>query len=112
MLANTNGLSWRLQDAKAQFSAVVEGALRGVPQHITRRGKQAVVVLSEQDFAVLQNVPIGRSLSFIQHLCAMPTEPVSGQTTAAKRQKHKAATGVGATARAPRSKFALRDLDL
>ena len=75
MLANTNGLSWRLQDAKAQFSAVVEGALRGV-LHITRRGKQAVVVLSEQDFAVLQNAPFGRSLSFAPHLSAMPTKPI------------------------------------
>ena len=40
---------WRLQDAKAQFSQLVDHALRGEHQHITRRGKKAVVVLSETD---------------------------------------------------------------
>lgn len=69
------GLSWRLQDAKAQFSAVVDGALRGVPQHVTRRGKQAVVVLSKQDFAALQSQGSRQASGFIAHLRAMPTEP-------------------------------------
>jgi len=41
---------WRLQDAKTQLSQVVEAALQGEPQHITRRGKPAVVVLSEAAF--------------------------------------------------------------
>ena len=39
---------WPLQDAKAQFSEVVNNALRGVPQHVSKHGKRAVVVLSEQ----------------------------------------------------------------
>ncbi len=34
---------WRLQDAKTQFSQVVEAALQGEPQHVTRRGREAVV---------------------------------------------------------------------
>ena len=72
MQTHTVGLSWRLQDAKAQFSAVVDGALRGVPQHVTRRGKQAVVVVSEQDFAALQSQGGRQAVSFIQHLRAMP----------------------------------------
>jgi prevent-host-death family protein len=46
--------AWRLQDAKAQFSAVVDKALRGVPQHVTRRGKEAVVVISTHDYEVLR----------------------------------------------------------
>ena len=79
MLAYSNAPSWRLQDAKAQFSAVVEGALCGVPQHITRRGKQAVVLLSEQDFAALQNQLGEQAHSFVQNLFAMPTEPVGQQ---------------------------------
>ena len=69
--------AWRLQDAKSQFSALVDNALRGVPQHVTRRGKQAVVVLSEQDFEALQRVAANRTArpaSFIDHLLAMPTE--------------------------------------
>ena len=68
---------WRLQDAKAQFSELVDNALRGVPQHVTRRGKQAVVVLSEDDFAALQHSAAHRSAppaSFIAHLLAMPKD--------------------------------------
>lgn len=70
--------AWRLQDAKAHFSAVVDNALRGVPQHVTRRGKQAVVVVSEQDFEALQRHAAGKPpvpVSFIQHLLAMPKQP-------------------------------------
>ena len=71
-------VAWRLQDAKAQFSALVDGALRGVPQHVTRRGKQAVVVLSEQDFEALQRSAansagnIAKPVSLIDHLLAIP----------------------------------------
>ncbi len=63
---------WRLQDAKAQFSLVVETALRGVPQHVTRRGKRAVVVLSEDDFAALQRSARAQAAGFVEHLLAMP----------------------------------------
>lgn len=69
---------WRLQDAKAQFSELVDNALRGVPQHVTRRGKQAVVVVSEADFAALQHSAASRSAppaSFLAHLLAMPKDP-------------------------------------
>ena len=41
---------WKLQDAKAQFSKVVENALKIGPQYVTRRGTKAVVVLSAKDF--------------------------------------------------------------
>ena len=70
--------AWRLQDAKAQFSALVDGALRGVPQHVTRRGKQAVVVLSEEDFEALQRSAANavsnkaKPVSLIDHLLPIP----------------------------------------
>jgi antitoxin Phd len=66
---------WRLQDAKSQFSALVDNALRGVPQHVTRRGRRAVVVVSEADYAALQRNASGgatRPASLIGHLLAMP----------------------------------------
>jgi prevent-host-death family protein len=66
---------WRLQDAKAQFSALVDSAMRGVPQHVTRSGKRAVVVLSELDFEALQRSAASRahaSLNFVEHLLAIP----------------------------------------
>lgn len=72
--------AWRLQDAKAQFSALVDNALRGVPQHVTRNGKRAVVVLSEQDFEALQRSAASRAdkpASLIEHLLAMPKAPIS-----------------------------------
>ena len=71
----TNAVPWRLQDAKAQFSALVDNAMRGVPQHVTRSGKRAVVVLSEVDFEALQRSATGRAhapLSFVEHLLAIP----------------------------------------
>lgn len=39
---------WRLEEAKARFSQVVEQALKGLPQRVTRRGKDAVVVVSAE----------------------------------------------------------------
>ena len=72
---HSSSTQWRLQDAKAQFSALVDNALRGVPQHVTRSGKPAVVVLSELDFEALQRSATGRALapsSFIEHLLAIP----------------------------------------
>ena len=41
---------WKLQDAKAQFSRVVENALKIGPQYVTRRGAKAVVVISVMDY--------------------------------------------------------------
>ena len=75
--------AWRLQDAKAQFSAVVDKAMRGVPQHVTRSGKRAVVVLSEEDFEALQRSAASRAhapVSLIEHLLAMPKAPRGAQT--------------------------------
>lgn len=78
-MQNTIGHSgpapWRLQDAKAQFSALVDNAMRGIPQHVTRSGKRAVVVLSELDFEALQRSAAGKTHSqpnFIEHLLAIP----------------------------------------
>lgn len=65
---------WRFQDAKTNFSQVVEAALRGEPQHITRRGKQAVVVLSELSFESLQRNAQAAAPGFIAHLLAMPKD--------------------------------------
>lgn len=44
---------WALQDAKNRFSEVVNEAQRGGPQVITRRGQEAAVVLSFDDWTRL-----------------------------------------------------------
>ena len=41
---------WALQDAKNQFSALVNAALAGEPQRVTRRGQPAVVVLAAEEY--------------------------------------------------------------
>ena len=86
-----------MQDAKSKFSLLVDNALRGVPQHVTRRGKQAVVVLSEQDFQALRRGAAGRAAkdqSFIEHLLAMPKDPpsVAATVTTSKAKASKVKT--------------------
>lgn len=62
---------WTLQDAKNKFSAVVNAALEGTPQHVTRRGLPAVVVVSAEEFERLR-AGKERNLTFKEHLMAMP----------------------------------------
>jgi len=59
---------WKLQDAKSQFSKVVQNALKSGPQYVTRRGTKAVVVLSVRDYEKL----ISNKLSFTHFLLGCP----------------------------------------
>ena len=52
--------------------------MRGEPHHITRNGKQAVVVLSEQAFESLQRSALAAAPGFIAHLLAMPRDKDAG----------------------------------
>ena len=45
--------AWKLQDAKARFSELVDAALEEGPQTVTRRGEKAVVVVPYQEFVRL-----------------------------------------------------------
>ena len=63
---------WQLQDAKAQFSALVEAALGGEAQVVTRRGKRAVVVLDAVEYGRLRRGQRAQAPGFIEHLLAMP----------------------------------------
>lgn len=42
--------AWKLQDAKAHFSRVVREALERGPQRVTLHGRDAVVILSAEDY--------------------------------------------------------------
>ena len=42
--------SWQLQEAKSRFSELVELVLKEGPQLVTRRGEEAVVILSAKEF--------------------------------------------------------------
>lgn len=49
--------TWQLQEAKNRFSELVERTLSEGPQLVTRRGQDAVVVLSVRDFQRLSEGP-------------------------------------------------------
>jgi prevent-host-death family protein len=67
---------WSLQDAKNRFSNVVDAALAGEPQTVTRRGRPAVVVVAAEEYARLRQLEQLKAPSFAEHLLAMPTDDV------------------------------------
>ena len=60
--------TWKLQDAKAKFSQIVEDALKLGPQFVTRRGQKAVVVVSTEEYEKL----ISKKPSFKEFLLNCP----------------------------------------
>ena len=50
---------WPLQDAKNKFSELVETAITAGPQMVTKRGQEAVVVISVNEFRKLSRSKIG-----------------------------------------------------
>lgn len=45
--------AWQLQEAKNKFSSLVESAQKNGPQVVTKHGKEAVVVISADDYRKL-----------------------------------------------------------
>ena len=64
---------WPLQDAKNQFSKVVDSALQGTPQVVTRRGVPVVVVLAAEQYDLLTQKEQADN-GFARLLLSMPTE--------------------------------------
>ena len=65
--------SWSMQNAKNQFSAVVEAARRA-PQTVTKHGKPAVVIIDAADYERLRQLERAQTPSFKDHLLAMPRD--------------------------------------
>ncbi len=63
---------WPLHDAKNRFSAVVDAALAGGPQRVTRRGRPAVVVLAVEEYEHLIHLEKARAPTFPDLLLAIP----------------------------------------
>jgi len=63
---------WQLQDAKNKFSAVVEAAVAGDPQRVTKRGKPAVVVLGVGEYERLRRLEKATAPAFADLLLAIP----------------------------------------
>ena len=69
-----NASTWQLQDAKNQFSKVVEAALHGEPQHVTRRGREVVVVLAAEEYQRLEQMQSNDTPGFVEHLLMLPKD--------------------------------------
>ncbi|MGI8759056.1 MAG: type II toxin-antitoxin system Phd/YefM family antitoxin [Acidimicrobiales bacterium] len=61
-------MTWQLQDAKQRFSELVRRALEEGPQTVTRRGKDAVVVIAATQ---LDRLTAGED-DFKDFLCLAP----------------------------------------
>lgn len=53
---------WRLQDVKARLSEVLREARTNGPQHVTVRGRDAVVIVDAAEFARLRRPVNGRDI--------------------------------------------------
>ena len=67
-------VEWPLQDAKNRFSAVVDAALAGNPQQVTRRGKPVVVVLAVDEYERLRHMEKAAAPSLADLLLAIPQD--------------------------------------
>jgi len=72
--------TWQLQEAKNKFSNLVDRAQHEGPQVVTKHGKEAVVVLSAEDYKKLAK-PKVNLLRFIQK------SPLGGQNIEVARDK-------------------------
>lgn len=80
---------WQLQDAKNRFSEVVDAALGGEPQVVTRRGKRAVVVLSDEAYDRVRGRLATTEPSFTEFLLNVPKGdiPIERVGVAGRRAK-------------------------
>lgn len=65
---------WLLQDAKNKFSELVNAALAGEPQQITRWGRPAVVVLSVEEYDRLRRAERDQVPSLGELLLEIPQD--------------------------------------
>lgn len=65
---------WPLQDAKNKFSELVNAALAGEPQQITRWGRPAVVVLAVEEYDRLRRAERYQAPSLGELLLEIPQD--------------------------------------
>ena len=65
---------WQLQEAKNRLSALVDAAIAGEPQQVTRRGRPAVVVIACEDYERLCRLERANLPAFNDLLLEMPQD--------------------------------------
>ena len=63
---------WTLQDANDNFTAIFDAAASGEPQYIARRDTPVAVVVSSEDYDLMNRVLKRNAPSFVDMLLAMP----------------------------------------
>ena len=66
--------NWSLQDAKNRFSAVVNAALAGEPQRVTRRGEPVVVIVSTDEYERMRRLEKANAPTFTELLLQIPQD--------------------------------------
>ena len=79
--------SYPLHEARAEFSKLVERALKGEPQRVTRYGREAVVIVSEAEWAKRKNGPGTFADLFLAHAGEDGYEEVIGTEPIAKQER-------------------------
>ena len=67
-------MEWQLQDAKNRFSALVNAAMDGEPQWVTRRGQPAVVVMATVEYERLCRLEKSDAPTFGELLLEIPQD--------------------------------------
>lgn len=62
--------TWLVRDARARLADLMEAALAGEPQRVAKRGREAVVVVSEKDWERSRSGQATKS--FEEYLCEFP----------------------------------------
>lgn len=62
--------TWLVKDARAHLGDVMDAALAGEPQRVARRGREAVMIVSEKDWERAQGSK--SALSFGEALALFP----------------------------------------
>lgn len=79
--------TWLVKDARARFGDVISGALAGEPQRIARRGREAVVVVSEEEWERSCGRPPQKSLA--QLVAEFPLTPEEWEEVRPRREPFK-----------------------
>lgn len=75
---------WPIHDARNKFSELVERAVQGEPQVVTKRGKRTAVLVSAAEYARLKGrSSVTQPRDFVEHMRNAP----KGTFTAPPRRK-------------------------
>ncbi len=65
---------WLFREARNKFSELVNAALAGEPQRVTRRGHPAVVIVAAEEYERLCRLEESRAPTFSELLLEMPQD--------------------------------------